>query len=121
MNRKHSGILKLTMFSTLVLLFLCGNAHALNAKQAKVLEAKKSSFAKIEKQKYGILLSVAGSQPKDKPKKLSAGHSDRIVVIVDGIPTNMPRWALEANIRSGFFKVVWAGARVKLPPFSELK
>lgn len=54
---------------------------------------------------------VLTSSKEIKPSLGGEKYAGRMIVLVDGILMNIDRWALERNIRGGFFTVIWAGSQ----------
>lgn len=101
-----------------VLLFGSQSALALDKGQMKLFQASKGKIASVQKQKtFAVIQSRATKDQQDVAAKGRSASGKRVTVIVDGVMIEMNEGMVDALIRGGVFKVVWAGTNIPVDPF----
>ncbi len=102
----------------LLLLFSSQGALALDKNQMKLFQASKGKISSVQKQKtFAVFQSRASKNQQDVAAKGRSASGDRVTVIVDGVMIEMNEGMVNALIRGGVFKVVWAGTNIPVDPF----
>ncbi len=86
-----------------------GVSLATEPAKMKKLERQALDASQVKYQKDVMVLSLNDKDDSDENQAQSSNSSERKLVIVDGIPMELPSGIIESGIRSGLFKVVGKG------------
>lgn len=105
----YSYLIKLVISVSLIVsgIAAASDSYAISKLTMSKLNIKQASSKNVSNQNSFMILV---SDKNVKPSTKAGASSSRTLVLIDGILFDLDRGILQANIRNGFFKVVWAGS-----------